>query len=58
VQQLLFQSGRQSLRQHHHPVFAALGFAHDDGTPLKTHIFDAQVQTFHQAHTGTVKQLG
>ena len=55
-QQLRAQSGGERARQHHHPVFATLGFAHDDDVAVKIHVFDAQTHPLHELHAGAIEQ--
>lgn len=58
LSKLVFECGNQALRQHDHPVFAALAIAHDDYLAVKVNVFDPQAQTFHQAHAAAIKQRG
>jgi len=55
-QQLRMHGWSECARQHHHPIFAALGFAHDDHVAVKIDIFDAQAHALHQPHTRAVEQ--
>jgi hypothetical protein len=45
-------------RKHHHPVLAALAFAHHHDPAVEVDILDPQLETFHQAHAGAIEQLG
>ncbi len=54
--ELRAQRLHQRLRQHHHPVFAALAIAHDNHAAIELHILDAQAQTLEQAHARAVEQ--
>lgn len=57
-QHLQAQLRGERARQHHHPVLAALGFAHDDGVAVEIHVLDAKAQRFHQPHAGAIQKPG
>jgi hypothetical protein len=57
ARQLLAQGRHQALRQHQHPVLAALAMPHEHCAVREVHVLDAQPQSLRQAHPGAVQQL-
>lgn len=54
--ELLLQRQNRVLRQHRHPVLAALAVAHDDLAALELDVLRAQAQPVEQTHAAAVQQ--
>ena len=48
--------GGQRLRQHDHPIFAALCITHDDHVVVKIHSLDTKAHALHESHACAIEQ--